>query len=121
MQESLNEKLANAVFEWRGLADKLKHEANMWRQSMMSEYDQRRADDLDQEAARWNERARVASEGYVLHDPSSPQWCLGKYAGLIAEAARCHRLRFVEMPQAHSLQPGPVEPGTKPAMGLIPG
>ena len=37
------------------------------------------------EAKTWAERERVAREGYLLHDASSPQWCLN-YQGIISAA-----------------------------------
>jgi hypothetical protein len=127
-KQDLTTQLKEAAFSFRGLADKLKFKAAECRKEIEGwpagsepvRQEEAKAADYDRKAALWEERARVADEGYLLDDPSDPQWTLDRqYTALRTEAARQHRMRFVEMEGAGGVQPGPIERGAKPAQGLF--
>jgi hypothetical protein len=121
----LNMQLANAAVSFGNLAAKATQEAQQfreiqgWRKSTgdkWSQGDELQAQQLELDALIWREREALAKQGLLLHDPANPNWMLGEFKDLIGEAARQHRLRFVDYRAlgARWLQSTPFEPGSTP-------
>ncbi len=115
----LNTRLANARYEFIGRAEELADRAKQTRQNLAdsgfpASSDHARqakaeAERYEQDASIWRLRAQVAAEGFLLLDPSNPEWCLDpRYKELQAEAAKAKRVKFLAVDGAGKYQAVPV-------------